>query len=1040
MTSGSILHPFMAAKMSNKVKPLIMKQFITFLSLMMFAFTLNAQYIYNDYDANQNETFLGWENNPVLTANPDPTGINTSTNVARWDRTWQQYCNVWADLSGTIDFSTGTVFSMKVWSPIACDVLFKLENGGGAFTERLLTISTPNQWVQLNFDFAGEASGIYNKVVFFIDFASFNTNTFYFDDIQGPHHSGSLVKPLLAADVQDNFENNGWGTIDNWIFQNPGLDPLPTTADPEDASNTVAYYNRNGAFQYTNAQAELDHRMDLSERNIFEVKVYFPSSNDYSGDLSNTAAFKLQNSLMGGNAWMTQAQIIHTVDTYDEWVTLTFDFSAVADSVNYDKIVVQLGGEGHWAPGQFYYDDLQLLYITPPFTYNDFDTAQHVEFVGWPNVPAIVSNPDVSGINTSANVAEWVRSPEQWSHVSANLEGPVNFSEASNFQLKVHSAVSCPVLFKLEQQANSAVFVERQATIYETDQWTLLNFDFSGEASETYDKIIIFFDFASFNDNTFYFDDIMGPDYDGPKPILDIDVQDNFENNGWSTIDHWILQDASNDTLQTTMDPENSNNHVADYDRSGSFQYTNAQTVLEHRLDLSERNKFEIDVYFPSSNNYGGSLTPTAALKLQNSLMGPNAWQTQTEIVHTISTFDEWQTVLFDFSAIADSINYDQIVVQLGGEGHWEPAQFYFDNFYLKHVPYVTVLDPNGGEEVSQGNAYEIEWEFDYWNGNIKIELQKGAQTPSLIVSNIPASDLSYTWNVSSTQETGDDFRVIITSLDNDYPSDTSDAYFSIVEAAAIQANFSADATSVTVGDSVMFTDLSAGVPTTWEWTFEGGSPETFNGQQPPYIHYETAGTYDVSLLVSNGSSYDFTVMEDYITVGVPPVAGFEASTNQLFAGGTVDFTSLSQGEELSYEWHFEGGAPATSEEANPSGILYAATGIYDVTLIVTNPFGSDTLVEEDYIDVLPVGLAESDNPGFSIYPNPASDFVTIVLGPEAAYSVQIMTTQGTIVADRTVKNRSITSEVTGLASGIYLVKVTNLETGSLVVKKFIIR
>ena len=49
-----------------------------------------------------------------------------------------------------------------------------------------------------------------------------------------------------------------------------------------------------------------------------------------------------------------------TVTAFDQWVDLTFDFSTVADSVNYDQVVVQLGGEGHLVPAQFYYDDIEL--------------------------------------------------------------------------------------------------------------------------------------------------------------------------------------------------------------------------------------------------------------------------------------------------------------------------------------------------------------------------------------------------------------------------------------------------------------------------------------------------------------------------------------------------------------------------------------------------------------------------------------------------------------------------------------------------------
>jgi PKD repeat protein len=1016
-----------------------MKKIYLLALLFMTAGYLNAQYVYNDYDANQNENFLGWENMPVLIANPDPTGVNTSANVAQWDRTGQQYSNIWADLSGTVDFTTGTVFSMKVWSPIACDVLFKLEDGGGGFAERLQSISTPNQWVQLDFDFTGEASGVYNKVVFFLDFASFNSNTFYFDDIQGPHHSGSLVKPLLAADVQDNFENNGWGNIDNWIFQDPGLVPLTTTADPVNASNTVADYYRSGSSQWTNAQTVLAHRMDLSMRNVFELKVYLPSSNDYTGALDNTVAIKLQNSLLGGNAWTTQAAIVHTVNDFDQWVTLTFDYSGWSTTEDYDKIVIQFGGEGHWEVGQFYFDDLELLPLTPPYTYNDFDTAQHVPFGGWPNLPVTILNPDVSGINTSDSVAEWVRGTEQWAHMSSILEGPVNFGTASNFQLKVHSPILCNVLFKLQDHTNPAIFVEKMMPVQVTNEWTLLNFDFSGAPSETYDMIVIFFDFASFDDNTFYVDDIIGPEYDGPKPILDLDVQDNFENDGWSTIDYWLLQDPGLDTMTTTADPVNGSNNVADYTRSGNFEYTNAQTILNHRLDLSERNKFEIDVYFPSSNDYTGSLAPTAALKLQNSKMGGSAWMTQTEIVHTIATFDEWQTLLFDFSAIADSINYDQLVVQLGGEAHWAPGQFYFDNFYLKHVPFITVQDPNGGEQIDQGSSYEISWDYGWWEGDIKIELIREGQNPQLIVYNIPAADSTYTWNVMPGQEPADDYRVIITSLTDDFPTDTSDAYFTILEVTALQANFAADLTLIAEGDSVLFTDFSTGSPDSWEWTFEGGMPETYSGQQPPYIKYETAGTYDVTLEISGGGNSDVMLMEDYITVGMVPTADFEGTPTALYAGESVDFTSLATGENLSFEWFFEGGNPATSMEENPSGIVYDTPGLFDVKLIVTNEFGVDSLTRIDYIDAMPVGIEEYSKDAFHIYPNPTRDNINIQFGKQGKYEIQLSSLNGVLIQKYQVNEQETSISTAALQAGIYVVRAINLNAGESFIRKLVI-
>ena len=57
---------------------------------------------------------------------------------------------------------------------------------------------------------------------------------------------------------------------------------------------------------------------------------------------------------------MTQTEVKLTVEEFDTWLTLVFDFAGAADSVNYDQVVVQFGGEGHFVPGLFHFDDLYL--------------------------------------------------------------------------------------------------------------------------------------------------------------------------------------------------------------------------------------------------------------------------------------------------------------------------------------------------------------------------------------------------------------------------------------------------------------------------------------------------------------------------------------------------------------------------------------------------------------------------------------------------------------------------------------------------------
>ena len=71
-------------------------------------------------------------------------------------------------------------------------------------------------------------------------------------------------------------------------------------------------------------------------------------------------------------------------------------------------------------------------------------------------------------------------------------------------------------------------------------------------------------------------------------------------------------------------------------------------------------------------------------------------------------------------------------------------------------------------------------------------------------------------------------------------------------------------------GQSVSFSNYSAG-SNQWEWTFEGGSPSTYQGENPPEILYSSIGSFDVTLTVSNSSSSETLTKQDYINVSVEP-------------------------------------------------------------------------------------------------------------------------------------------------------------------------
>jgi len=83
---------------------------------------------------------------------------------------------------------------------------------------------------------------------------------------------------------------------------------------------------------------------------------------------------------------------------------------------------------------------------------------------------------------------------------------------------------------------------------------------------------------------------------------------------------------------------------------------------------------------------------------------------------------------------------------------------------------------------------------------------------------------------------------------------------------AAPTADFMADNTTAEVGSTVSFTDLSTNMPTSWSWTFNGGTPSTSTVQNPR-VTYNTPGTYAVSLTVTNAQGTDTETKAGYITV-----------------------------------------------------------------------------------------------------------------------------------------------------------------------------
>jgi len=186
----------------------------------------------------------------------------------------------------------------------------------------------------------------------------------------------------------------------------------------------------------------------------------------------------------------------------------------------------------------------------------------------------------------------------------------------------------------------------------------------------------------------------------------------------------------------------------------------------------------------------------------------------------------------------------------------------------------------------------------------------------------------------------------------------------------SLNAGFTASPTDPCEGETVQFTDQSSGNITSWNWTFPGGDPAS-SSLQNPVVTYPVAGSYDVTLLVSDGTNSDVLTKEDYIQANPLPVVTFDP---------LPDFC-LTDPHYLLTEGLPEGGIYSGPGVSN--GYFFpnaAGVGVHTLTYAFTGANGCSNEAQQTVLVEDCPGLQEQGVNILSIraYPNPVKDLLTI--------------------------------------------------------------
>ncbi len=130
------------------------------------------------------------------------------------------------------------------------------------------------------------------------------------------------------------------------------------------------------------------------------------------------------------------------------------------------------------------------------------------------------------------------------------------------------------------------------------------------------------------------------------------------------------------------------------------------------------------------------------------------------------------------------------------------------------------------------------------------------------------------------------------------------------------------------------------------------GCTHTSNGIMAPSVNGSSFWAPASVATINNNTPW--SCMDECLN-GSGPTADFLSDVDEGCLEFTVEFSDFSL-NATSWFWEFEGGDPATSTEQNPI-VKYKVKGKYSVTLTASNPYGDDSKVIFNYINVRDIPL-----------------------------------------------------------------------------------
>jgi len=535
----------------------------------------------------------------------------------------------------------------------------------------------------------------------------------------------------------------------------------------------------------------------------------------------------------GGNGNSGDVYSIYPQTLVNQWEELVFDMSMV--SGEYVQIVFIPDFESPLTLTEdivLYYDELYAN-NNPTIgsgvvqVMEDFENIPIHLLLNGPDDQSMMTkvlNPDITGINLSGTVIEFLRDKDgvPWGGFWSDLPEAIDVTTNKYIHVKVWKPRISIIKFKIEGGAAGTIELESMYPQTKTNEWEDIVFDFSEKTGE-YPIIAFLPDFVDpvglSQDITIYFDDlILNNDPNPalpPAQTISVDMTESGMTSGSSV---WITGTLGG-IYGTWNEPgTNPNNQMLDLDGDGIYSIT---------LSLPPDQLIAFKFFW----GFGWS----------NGDPAPGGDRTLT-LTNTMDVLYKWGV---DGIVISPSIHWILNMSYQQYLGNFDEATDYVDvagsfNYWTGVNHHLTPIG-NGLYEITVDGFTEGDWlEYKFRiNGD---------------------------WNTSEFPNGGPNRTYIVQEGINEISLWYNDEQFP-------ELDFASDLTLLCEGETATFSILYPNFNIdSVNWNFPGGTPD-FSNELSPMVVYPETGNYDVSLIAYGNSGSTTISKEDYIHVQTVPAA-----------------------------------------------------------------------------------------------------------------------------------------------------------------------